>query len=603
MQKPFSNPSHSKKRNMIPKTTTKATRATEKPKPRSRTTSRQRPPQSNNPSLKIIPLGGMREVGKNMTAFEYGGDMIIVDCGIGFPEDNMPGIDIVIPDMTYVFQHKSKVRGVFFTHGHEDHIGSIAWLCKQVQVPIYGSKMAIGLVKSKFEDRGGGSLRSVSLNPIKDGDVIQAGCFSVEFIHSTHSIADANMLAIRTPLGTVLHTGDFKIDYTPANGEPIALSRIASIGQEKPLLLLCESTNIEKPGFSMSESKVAESFAGIFEKTAGRIIVATFSSNVSRIQQIITAAEMFNRKVCLIGRSVLNVFQIAHSLGYMKMNPGTLIDINKIRGIPPEKLVIISTGSQGEPLSALTRMAFNEHQKIEISTGDTVIISASPIPGNEKPIYRVINELYLRGANVIYTSLAEVHASGHAYQEELKLIHQLVKAKYFVPIHGEYRMLFLHSKLAQRMGVKEEDIFILSNGDILEITAHGAKITGYIPADGILIDGSGVGDIGNMVLRDRKLLSDDGVLSVAFAVSSRTGRLAGEPTLQARGFLYESEVEAVMQECKDKINLFITKSIAAQKPISAMLRSNALRDQLRDYLYERTKRRPIIILSVIEIPS
>lgn len=544
--------------------------------------------QPGSQSLKVIALGGLREIGKNMFVLEYGDDMIIIDCGIGFPEENMPGIDVVIPDMSYVFQRKSKVRGVFFTHGHEDHIGAVSWLLKEVQAPLYASKLTLALIKLKLEDRGG-TPKQIDFHPIEDGDVIQAGCFSVEFIHTNHSIADANLLAIRTPVGIVIHTGDFKIDYTPINGDPISIPRIAAIGEEKPLLLLCESTNVEKPGFSMSESKVGESFINIFEKAQGRIFVATFSSNIYRMQQIFTAAERFNRKVCLVGRSIVNVFQVANSLGYMTMKPGTLVDINQIKSIPADQLVIISTGSQGEPMSALTRIAFSEHQKIEIHTGDTVIISASPIPGNEKPIYRVINELFLKGADVIYASLAEVHASGHAYQEELKLMHQLVRPKYFVPVHGEYRMLYQHSLLAQKMGTPKENSFLLCNGDVLELTATSAKVSGYVPAEGVLIDGSSMGDVGNLVLRERKLLSDDGVISVSLAVDRETGLLVGEPNIQARGFIYESEAERIIDESQNKIQVFIKKCSASNKPLIPMIKSNALRDQLRDFLFDRTR--------------
>ncbi|MHB1484591.1 MAG: ribonuclease J [Saccharofermentanales bacterium] len=547
-----------------------------------------------------MALGGLREIGKNMFVLEYGDDIIIIDCGIGFPEENMPGIDVVIPDMSYVFQNKAKLKGIFFTHGHEDHIGAVSWLLREVSAPLYGSKLAIALIKLKLEDRGG-TPRQIDMRPVEDGDVVAAGCFTVEFIHSNHSIADANILAVRTPVGIVIHTGDFKIDYTPINGDPIAIPRIASIGQEKPLLLLCESTNVEKPGFSMSESKVGESFVNIFEKTTGRIFIATFSSNIYRMQQIFTAAEQFNRKVCLVGRSIVNVFQAANSLGYMTLKPGTLIDLNQIKNFPPEQLVIISTGSQGEPMSALTRIAFSEHQKIEIFAGDTVIISASPIPGNEKPIYRVINELFLRGANVIYAALEEVHASGHAYQEELKLMHQLVRPRFFMPIHGEYRMLYQHTLLAEKMGLPKENSFLLSNGDILELTPTTAKVTGYVPAEGVLIDGSSMGDIGNLVLRDRKILSDEGMISVSIAVDHETGELLGDPNIQARGFIYESEEERIIEESTNKIFMFIKKCHAADKPLIPMIKSNALRDQLRDFLFDRTKRRPIVIVSLIEI--
>ncbi|MHB1453158.1 MAG: ribonuclease J [Saccharofermentanales bacterium] len=547
-----------------------------------------------------MPLGGMREIGKNMFVYEYRDDIIIVDCGIGFPDEDMPGIDIVIPDMSYVFNNKEKVRGIFFTHGHEDHIGAVAWLTNEVKAPIYGSKLAVALIQSKLEDRGG-LLRNVDLNPVDDGAVVNAGSFSVEFIHSNHSIADANILAITSPAGVVVHTGDFKIDYTPINGDPMDLARLAVLGQQKPLLLMCESTNVEKPGFSMSESKVGESFAGIFEKAPGRIIIATFSSNIFRMQQILTAAERFNRKVCLIGRSVINVFTAANSLGYMKILPNTLIDVNQIKNLPADQVVIISTGSQGEPLAALTRMAFNEHQKIEISKGDTVILSSTPIPGNEKSIYRVIDELFLRGANVIYASLADVHASGHAYQEEIKLIHQLVRSKFFVPMHGEYRMLYHHSQLAQKMGVDPDNIFLLCNGDILELTEDSAKITGYVPADGILVDGSGYAESGNAVLKDRIALAEDGVFTVSVAIDTENAVLLGDPVIITRGFAYESESEEIIKECVAKVHSFIRKSEAGNKPLIQMLKSGALREQLKDYLFERTKRRPIIIISLIEL--
>ncbi|MFA6735643.1 MAG: ribonuclease J [Saccharofermentanales bacterium] len=550
--------------------------------------------------LKVIPLGGMREIGKNMFVYEYGNDIIIVDCGIGFPEDDMPGIDIVIPDMTYVFKNRSRVRGVFFTHGHEDHIGAVAWLTKEVKAPLYGSKLAIALIRSKMEDRGG-SLKNLDLHPVEDGDVIKAGLFSVEFIHSNHSIADANILAIRTTVGTVIHTGDFKIDFTPINGDPISLHRLAEVGREKPLLLMCESTNVEKPGFSMSESKVGDSFSGIFEKAPGRIIVATFSSNIYRMQQIFTAAERFDRKVCLIGRSVVNVFTAANSLGYMTVKPDTLIDVNRIKDLDPAKVVIISTGSQGEPLAALTKMAFSEHQKIEISSKDTVILSSSPIPGNEKSIYKVINELYLRGANVIYASLAEVHASGHAYQEELKLMHQLVQSKYFVPMHGEYRMLFQHSQLAQRMGKSLDDIFLLNNGDILEITKEKAQIKGSVPAEGIMVDGTGYAEAGNSVLKERITLSDEGIVSIAIAVDLDNDVMLGDPVVHTKGFLYESEAEEIVSECLSKVYSYVHKTENSDRSLKDALKTNKLRDQIRDYLYNKTKRRPIILLSIIDV--
>lgn len=551
--------------------------------------------------LRVIPLGGMQEIGKNMFVYEYKEDMIIVDCGIGFPEENMPGIDIVIPDISYVVKNRSKLRGVFFTHGHEDHIGAVAWLTNEINdVPLYGSKLAIALIKSKLEDRGG-SLKNVKLISIEDKQTIKTGNFSVEFIHSNHSIADANILAIRTPVGTVVHTGDFKIDFTPINGDPMDIQRLAEISRENPILLMCESTNAEKPGFSMSESKVGDSFNNIFEKANGRIIVATFSSNIYRMQQILTAAEKFGRKVCLIGRSVINVFNAANSLGYMHVKANTIVDINQISELPPNKVTIISTGSQGEPLAALTRMAFSEHRQLEISRGDTVILSSTPIPGNEKSIYRVINELYIKGANVIYASLAEVHASGHAYQEELKLMHQLVKSKYFVPMHGEARMLFQHSELVQKMGFPKENIFIIKNGDVLEVTSKSAKLAGTVPAGGILVDGSGFAEVGNLVLKERETLYDDGLISISIAFDKRAKKILGEPIVQTKGFVYASESDQIVRGCIAKINSVVNKSNFSNKGALEQLKSKALHDQVRDYLFSQTKRRPIILISVIEV--
>lgn len=554
----------------------------------------------NDELLKVIPLGGMREIGKNMTVFEYGSDMIIVDCGIAFPDEDMPGIDVVIPDFSYVIKNKQKLRGIFLTHGHEDHIGALPWLCKEVNAPIYGNKLTIELVKIKLNDRGTG-VKNVSLNAISDGAKVDAGVFNVEFIHTNHSIADANALAIRTPAGIVFHSGDFKIDYTPINGGPMDLARIAQIGAEGVLLMIADSTNVERSGFTTSERKVGESFADLFAKADGRIFVATFSSNVFRLQQIFTAAEMYDRKVVLLGRSMLNVFNAANSLGYIQMKPDTLIDINQIDRYDADQILFITTGSQGEPMSALTRMAFSEHRKVEIVPGDTVILSSSAIPGNEKPIYRVINELFKRGAHVIYESLSEIHVSGHAYQEELKLLQQLVKPKYFIPGHGEYRHLYQHAELAHQMGIDWDNIFLLNNGDIFEYYRGKARIGGYTNAAGVLIDGSGMGDVDSLVLRDRLLLADDGIVSVYIAISRATGEIIGQPDLLAKGFIYESEVEKILNECRKKIAQFASRANSNNKPLADMIRSGALRDQLRDLLFERTRRRPVILVSIIEI--
>jgi ribonuclease J len=555
--------------------------------------------EGQSPRLKIIPLGGLSEIGKNLTVYEFGNDMIVVDCGIGFPEEDMPGIDVVIPDMSYLVKNRNRVRGVFLTHGHEDHIGALPWLMREIKAPLYGTPLTLALAKIKFEDRQLQS--SVKFMTVHAGDVVKAGVFSVEFIHATHSVADATTLAIRTPVGIVVHSGDFKIDHTPIDGGPPDLARLAALGTEGVLLLLCESTNVEKKGYTMSESKVGETFVDLFQKAPGRIIIATFSSNVHRMQQIFTAAERFNRKVALVGRSMLKVFGAADELGYIKKNPNTLIELEQIDAYDPENLVILSTGSQGEPMSALTRMAFSEHKKIEIVRGDTVILSASPIPGNEKPIYKVVNELFRRGADVVYESLADVHVSGHAYQEELKLMHRLVRPRFFLPVHGEYRHLSRHAKLANDMGTPWENIFLIGNGDILELSADSAKIAGFVSAADVLIDGSGIGEAGNLVLRDRKLLAEDGVLSVGIALWSDNGTLAADPDIQARGFLYEAEAERVIEEARSKILTFLQRAAASNKPIAAMIRSNTLRDQLRDFLYERTQRRPVVMVSLMEI--
>jgi ribonuclease J len=553
-------------------------------------------------TLKVIPLGGMREIGKNMTVYEYGHDMIIVDCGITFPDETMPGIDVVIPDFAYVRENISKLRGIFLTHGHEDHIGALPWLCKEVNVPIYGGHLTIALVRQKLEDRGTG-VRGVNLVEINDGDRKKAGCFDVEFIHTNHSIADANALAIRTPAGTVFHSGDFKIDYTPINGSPIDLGRIAEIGSEGVLLLVCESTNVERSGQSSSESKVGETFIDLFGQAAGRIFVTTFSSNVFRIQQIFTAAEQYKRKVVLIGRSMLNYFTAADTLGYVKYKPNTLIDIKQVNKYNADELVFITTGSQGEPLSALTRMAFAEHKQIEIVPGDTVILSSSAIPGNEKPIYTVINELYKRGARVIYESLSEIHVSGHAYQEELKILHSLVQPKYFIPAHGEYRHLYRHAELANLLGLAYDHIFLLNNGDIFEYDEKKeiGHLNGFVHTSAVMIDGSGIGDIDQQVLRDRLLLADDGIVIVAVAINQQTGELVGQPNVQARGFIFASDSEKTVKSCQKAIIDLASKAGKEKQSLKKALHGDAITDKIQRLLFDKTKRRPIIMIAVIEV--
>ena len=557
---------------------------------------------SEHPSratLRMIPLGGMCEIGKNMTAYEYGNDIIIVDCGQSFPDETMPGVDAVIPDFTYVLQNRDRVRGIFITHGHEDHIGGLPYLMREFKAPLYGGRMVIELLKYKLDDRVPGLSKSCDLRVVEAGETVRGGCFSVEFIHVNHSIADAFMFAIRTPIGIIMHSGDFKIDYTPISGEIMNLQRIAQIGREGVLLFVCESTNIEVPGFSKSERHVGESLADMFKGAQGRIFVATFSSNVSRLQQIFTAAERHGRKVALVGRSMLNVFNAANNLGYIQMKPDTLIDLSQVDKLPPEEVCVISTGSQGEPMSALTRIAFMNHRELEIQPGDTVIISATPIPGNEKPIYKVINELYKRGAKVYYSALADVHVSGHASQEEIKLVHSLVRPKFFIPAHGETRMLYQHSELAHKLGVPFENIFILANGDIFEISKGAARVSGFTSGEDVLIDGSSVSDVDSSVLRERKLLSDDGVVSIALCVNKRTGAMMAQPVVSAMGFLYDSEHAKIEGACRQQVANAVTRIASSGKSVAGSL--NQLQGQLRSFLYERTKRRPVVMINLIEV--
>ncbi len=554
-------------------------------------------------ALKVIPLGGLCEIGKNMTLYEYGNDMIIVDIGVAFPEETQPGIDSVIPDMTYVLENRNKLRGIFLTHGHEDHIGSLAYLLKSVDVPVYGGRLTMELVDFKIEEKGIRG-RANSLRVIQAGEKIRAGCFEVEAIHVNHSIADAFAFAIDTPAGMCIHSGDFKIDYTPIHGKPIDLRRFAALGEKGVLLFMCESTNIEREGFSSSEKTVGEAFSKHFEKAKGRILVATFSSNVHRVQQVITAAEQNDRKVALVGRSMLNVCRAANNIGYLDMKPGTLIDVADINQYPPEKLVIITTGSQGEPLAALTRMAFSEHRFVEINSSDTVIISAAPIPGNEKPIYRVINELYKRGAKVVYSDLADIHVSGHAYREEIKILHQLIHPKYFLPGHGEYRHLYMHAQLSNEMGQPWNSIYLLNNGDIFQISQDDtdeAGIVGYAQAEAIMIDGAPDSTVDTEVLNQRKTLSDDGVITVALAVDVARKRLLGEPVVHTRGFIYEKDIGSINQTIIKRVNQFVNKAKQSDQPFVPALRSNALRNQLQSILYSHTHRRPVLLLSIIEV--
>lgn len=548
--------------------------------------------------LKVIPLGGLEEIGKNMTVFEYGDSIILVDCGVAFPEDEMLGIDLVIPDVSYLDKNFDKIKGIIVTHGHEDHIGALPYVLKKFPVPVYGTKLTLGLVENKLIEHR--MLDKVHLQVTKAGQTIQLGAFRIEFIRSTHSIADSVALAIHTPVGVVLHTSDFKIDYTPIEGDPIDLARIAELGKKGVLLLMADSTNVERPGYTMSERTVGETLDNVFKAADSRIIAATFASNIHRVQQIVNSAVKFNRKVALSGRSMVNVANTAMKLGYLNIPPDTLWDIDDIQKLPSDQVVLITTGSQGEPMSALSRIATNNHRKVNIQKGDLVIISASPIPGNEKYISRVINELFKQGANVIYETLAEIHVSGHARQEELKLIHRLVRPKFFMPVHGEYRHLKQHSNLAQSLGMPEDNIFLMENGKVLELSQRTARINGEVQSGSILIDGLGIGDVGNVVLKDRKHLSEDGLIVIVITIST-AGKALADPEVISRGFVYVRESEQLMDEIRDKAKEAIIKNLGKKKNNYTSIKNN-VKDELSSFLYQKTKRRPMILPVVIEIP-
>jgi len=552
----------------------------------------------NKKKLKVIPLGGLQEIGKNITVFEYGDDIIVVDCGLAFPEDEMLGIDLVIPDTTYLIKNKDKVRGIVLTHGHEDHIGALPYVLKDLNVPVYGTKLTLGLLEYKLEEHG--MLSSVSLVTVAQGQTIDMGGFRVEFIRTTHSIADSVALAIFTPVGVIVHTSDFKIDHTPIEGEPMDLARLAELGKKGVLLLMCDSTNVEREGYTMSERTVGGAFEEIFMKAKSRILVATFASNVHRVQQAVNAAVKFNRKVAICGRSMVNVVKVAMTLGYLHVPEEVIVDIDQIERYNPENLVIITTGSQGEPMSALSRMAASEHRKVEIVPGDLVIISANPIPGNEKFVSRVINELFKKGADVIYEALADIHVSGHACQEELKLIHRLVNPKFFFPVHGEYRHLKQHANLALDLGMSSDRIFVMDIGKVLELTSDTAKINGSVPAGKVLVDGLGVGDVGNIVLRDRKHLSQDGLIVVVITIDSETGSVVAGPDIISRGFVYVRESEDLMENVKEVTKNALLK-FDEKKRNDWSAKKSVVRDALRDYLYEKTKRRPMILPIIMEV--
>ena len=548
--------------------------------------------------LKIIPLGGLLEIGKNITVFEYEDDIVIVDCGIAFPEDDMLGVDLVIPDVSYLEKNKEKIRGMIITHGHEDHIGGIPYFLKQINVPIYATKLTAGLIENKLEEHK--LLRNTKLKVVNQGEKISLGKMKVEFIRSCHSIPDAVALAIHTPVGVVVHTGDFKIDYTPIDNQRMDLGRLAELGNKGVLALLSDSTNSERKGYTMSESTVGEVFDKLFLNCTKRIVVATFASNIHRIQQIVDSAVKYNRKVSVCGRSMINVIETAIKLGYINVPENTFIDIDMINSYTDEQLVILTTGSQGEAMSALTRMASGEHRKVEITPNDLVIISATPIPGNEKLVSKVIDDLMQIGAEVVYSSLADIHVSGHACQEEQKLMLSLVRPKFFLPVHGEYRQLMVHARTAVSLGIPPENIFIMNNGRIMEINENSAKMTGTVQSGRILVDGLGVGDVGNIVLKDRQHLSQDGLIIIVITMDSSTGEVLAGPDIISRGFVYVKESENLMDEVKRTVQRELYK--CEEKGIKdwSSIKS-ALKDGLRDYVFAKTKRNPMILPIIMEV--
>ncbi len=548
-------------------------------------------------NLKVIPIGGLNEIGKNMTVLEYKNQILIVDCGLSFPEDEMYGIDVVIPDFSYLEKNAKKILGLVITHGHEDHIGAVPYLLKKLNVPIYGTRLTLGLIENKLKEHG---LKG-RFNTIHAGQKFKVGEFKIEAIRTTHSIADAICLYIQTPAATVFHTGDFKIDYTPIDGEPIDLAKFAEIGRKGVDLMLADSTNALRPGFTSSEKVVGTTLDGIFRQAKNRIVIATFSSNVHRVQKIIELAAKYGRKFAVSGRSMENVVALAVELGYVKIPAGAYVDLNKTKNIPDDQLVIITTGSQGEPMSALSRMANDEHRNVKLKKGDMVVLSSTPVPGNEKTVASVVNRLFEKGVEVIYNDIADIHVSGHACQEELKLIHTLIKPKYFMPVHGEYRHLVQHSVIAESIGMKKDKIFILSNGDQLTIDRKKAtRFQNVAPAEDILVDGLGVGDVGNIVLRDRKLLSESGLIIVVAAIDRSSGQLISGPDIVSRGFVYVRENEDLINDAKAIARASLEDNLQRDSWDWNGLK-NTVRDDLRKYIFAKTKRSPIILPIFLDV--
>ena len=573
-----------------------AAKMTAKPaaKPKQRTKSRAKAKPKMN--LKVIALGGLDEIGKNMTVLEYGDDIIIIDCGLAFPEDDMLGIDLVIPDVTYLTKNIDKIKGIVLTHGHEDHIGALPYILKQINVPVFGTLLTLGLLENKLREHK--MLDSTTRHTVVPGEKVKLGQMVVEFIHTNHSIADAVALAIHTPVGVVVHTGDFKVDYTPVFGEAIDLQRFAELGKKGVLALMCDSTNAERKGFTQSERTVGHTFDTIFHEHQGsRLIIATFASNVDRVQQIINTAHKYGRKVVVEGRSMVNIIDTAMNLGCINIPENTLVDIDRLKDYPDDRTVIITTGSQGENMAALSRMASSVHRKVSIGPNDTIIFSSNPIPGNEKAVTRVINELEMKGAEVIFQ---DVHVSGHACQEEIKLIYTLVHPKYAIPVHGEYKHLKAQAGIAQELGIQKENIFILRSGNVLELNEEKAGVTGQVAAGAILVDGLGIGDVGNVVLRDRQHLAEDGIMIVVVALDSISGQIASGPDLVSRGFVYVKESDALMDEARDLMENVMEGCVSRGCTDWGRIKT-AIKDNLGDFIWKKTKRRPMILPIIMEV--
>ena len=552
--------------------------------------------RTNNSKLRIIPIGGLEQIGMNITAFEYEDSIIVVDCGLAFPEDDMLGIDLVIPDVTYLRDHISKVKGFVITHGHEDHIGALPYILKEMNLPIYTTKLTMGIIENKLREHN--LMRSTKRKVVRHGQSINLGKFRIEFIKTNHSIQDASALAIYSPAGIVVHTGDFKVDYTPVFGDAIDLQRFAEIGKKGVLALMSDSTNAERAGFTQSERTVGRTFDHLFaEHSNTRIIIATFASNVDRVQQIINSAYKYGRKVVVEGRSMVNIISTAAELGYLDIPKNTLIEIDKLKNYPPEKTVLITTGSQGESMAALSRMAADIHKKVTIMPGDTVIFSSNPIPGNEKSVSKVINELSAKGANVIFQ---DAHVSGHACQEELKLIYSLVKPKYAIPVHGEYRHMKANAGIAEQLGIPKENIFILQAGDVLELDDKGARVAGHVQTGAILVDGLGVGDVGNIVLRDRQHLAEDGILIVVLTLAKGTNHLLAGPDIVSRGFVYVRESEGLMEEAKEVLNVSLEGCLNSRNADWSKIKL-VIRDTMNEFIWKRTKRRPMILPIIMDV--